>query len=68
MTFQDIALDDWRVESYPASQQAEAIVAYQWGYRAAMLVAGAGSLALAHWYSWALSYSAMDSHQQFYSG
>jgi MFS transporter, PAT family, beta-lactamase induction signal transducer AmpG len=63
MSFQDIALDAWRVESYPASQQAEAIVAYQWGYRAAMLVASAGSLALAHWFSWALSYAVMAALQ-----
>ena len=63
MSFQDISLDAWRVESYPASQQPEAIVAYLWGYRVAMLVASAGSLALAHWFSWTLSYLVMAALQ-----
>jgi PAT family beta-lactamase induction signal transducer AmpG len=39
---QDIAIDAWRIESFPADQQGPALAAYVIGYRAAMLTAGAG--------------------------
>ena len=39
---QDIAIDAWRIETFPARLQGAANAVYVWGYRAAMLVSGAG--------------------------
>jgi PAT family beta-lactamase induction signal transducer AmpG len=39
---QDIAIDAWRIETFPARVQGAANAVYVWGYRAAMLVSGAG--------------------------
>ena len=44
---QDIALDAWRIESAPLPQQGAMLGAYQIGYRVALIVGGAGALALA---------------------
>jgi len=56
---QDIAMDAWRIEVTEASKQGAMAAAYQWGYRIAMLVAGAVPLLLAEFYSWNFSYGVM---------
>ena len=56
---QDIAIDAWRIETAESSKQGAMAAASQWGYRAAMIVAGAVPLLLAQVYSWNLSYAAM---------
>lgn len=65
---QDIALDAWRIEAVSLARQGAMAAAYQTGYRAAMLVAGAGALGLAaavdpspayEAYPWAVAYLAM---------
>jgi PAT family beta-lactamase induction signal transducer AmpG len=56
---QDIVIDAWRIEAAEVRQQGVMAAAYQWGYRVAMIVAGAVPLALAEIYSWSLSYAAM---------
>jgi len=56
---QDIAIDAWRIESAEVSKQGAMAAAYQWGYRVAMIVAGAVPLLLAQIYSWNLSYAVM---------
>ena len=49
---QDIAIDAWRIETFPPQRQGMALAAYVWGYRIAMLVStfgvirGAASAAL----------------------
>jgi PAT family beta-lactamase induction signal transducer AmpG len=49
---QDIAIDAWRIETWPPLQQGEATAAYVWGYRVAMLVSGSGVIAAAAWIGW----------------
>jgi len=39
---QDIAIDAWRIETFPRRLQGEALAAYVWGYRFAMLAATTG--------------------------
>ena len=39
---QDIAIDAWRIETFPERQQGEALAAYVWGYRFALLAATTG--------------------------
>jgi PAT family beta-lactamase induction signal transducer AmpG len=56
---QDIAIDAWRIEAAEVSKQGAMAAAYQWGYRVAMIVAGAVPLLLAQFYSWNLSYAVM---------
>lgn len=56
---QDIVIDAWRIEAADARQQGIMAAAYQWGYRIAMVVAGAVPLALAEIYNWSFSYAAM---------
>jgi PAT family beta-lactamase induction signal transducer AmpG len=56
---QDIVIDAWRIEVAENRQQGIMAAAYQWGYRIAMIVAGAVPLVLAQAYSWNLSYAAM---------
>jgi PAT family beta-lactamase induction signal transducer AmpG len=56
---QDIAIDAWRIEAAETSKQGVMAAAYQWGYRVAIIVAGAVPLLLAHAYSWNLSYAVM---------
>jgi PAT family beta-lactamase induction signal transducer AmpG len=41
---QDIAIDAWRIEAFPAALQGAALAVYVWGYRAALFVAGALAL------------------------
>jgi len=56
---QDIALDAWRIESAPLPQQGAMLSAYQIGYRAALIVGGAGALAIAARAGWHASYVTM---------
>jgi PAT family beta-lactamase induction signal transducer AmpG len=56
---QDVVIDAWRIEAAEASRQGAMAAAYQWGYRLAMVVAGAVPLLLAEAYSWNLSYAVM---------
>jgi PAT family beta-lactamase induction signal transducer AmpG len=56
---QDIVIDAWRIEVAEDRQQGVMAAAYQWGYRIAMIVAGAIPLVLAQAYTWNLSYAAM---------
>ncbi len=39
---QDIAVDAWRIETFPQRLQGEALAAYVWGYRFALLAATTG--------------------------
>jgi PAT family beta-lactamase induction signal transducer AmpG len=39
---QDIAIDAWRIETFPQRRQGEALAAYVWGYRFALLAATTG--------------------------
>jgi PAT family beta-lactamase induction signal transducer AmpG len=56
---QDVVIDAWRIEAAEVSKQGAMAAAYQWGYRVAMIVAGAVPLLLAQAYSWNLSYGVM---------
>ena len=56
---QDIAIDAWRIETFPADRLGVATAAYVWGYRAAMLVSGAGAIVLAGALGWRGSLLAM---------
>ena len=65
---QDIVIDAYRIESAPEKFQAAMAAAYMTGYRLAMIMAGAGSLAIAAWASpsdayqlsaWSFSYFVM---------
>jgi MFS transporter, PAT family, beta-lactamase induction signal transducer AmpG len=56
---QDIAIDAWRIESAEVSKQGVMAAAYQWGYRVAIIVAGAVPLLLAQSYGWNFSYAVM---------
>ena len=58
---QDIVIDAWRIEAAPETQQGAMAAAYQWGYRLAVVVAGAAPLLLAEAYSWSFSYTVMAS-------
>jgi len=56
---QDIVIDAWRIEAAEVSKQGAMAAAYQWGYRIAMIVAGAAPLLLAEAYGWSASYAVM---------
>lgn len=56
---QDIVIDAWRIEAAGENEQGAMAAAYQWGYRGAIIVAGAVPLVLADVYSWRISYSVM---------
>jgi MFS transporter, PAT family, beta-lactamase induction signal transducer AmpG len=56
---QDIAIDAWRIEAAEVSKQGAMAAAYQWGYRVAIIVAGAVPLLLAQSYGWNFSYALM---------
>ncbi|HET9020131.1 MAG TPA: MFS transporter [Acetobacteraceae bacterium] len=49
---QDIVIDAWRIETFEERLQGAANAAYVWGYRLAMLVSGAGVIALAGTLGW----------------
>jgi MFS transporter, PAT family, beta-lactamase induction signal transducer AmpG len=56
---QDIAMDAWRIEVAGVSKQGVMAAAYQWGYRGAIIVAGAVPLLLAQARGWNFSYAVM---------
>lgn len=56
---QDIVIDAWRIEAVDESRSGAMAAAYQWGYRIAMIVAGAVPLFLAEAFSWNFSYAVM---------
>jgi MFS transporter, PAT family, beta-lactamase induction signal transducer AmpG len=56
---QDIAIDAWRIEAAELFKQGALAAAYQWGYRVAIIVAGAVPLLLAGVYGWNVSYAVM---------
>jgi PAT family beta-lactamase induction signal transducer AmpG len=56
---QDIALDAWRIEAAEVSKQGVMAAAHQWGYRLAIIIAGAVPLLLAQSYGWNVSYAVM---------
>jgi MFS transporter, PAT family, beta-lactamase induction signal transducer AmpG len=56
---QDIVVDAWRIEAAEETRQGAMAAAYQWGYRIAVVVAGAAPLLLAEAYGWSLSYGVM---------
>lgn len=49
---QDIVVDAWRIETFPSRLQGAAMAAYVWGYRAALLVSGAGAIKAADVVGW----------------
>jgi PAT family beta-lactamase induction signal transducer AmpG len=57
---QDVVIDAWRIEAAEVSKQGVMAAAYQWGYRIAMIVAGAAPLLLAESYGWNFSYGVMS--------
>ncbi len=58
---QDISIDAYRIEAALEEYQAAMSASYVLGYRLALLVAGAGALYLAEYFSWPLAYLAMSS-------
>jgi PAT family beta-lactamase induction signal transducer AmpG len=56
---QDIVIDAFRVEILEEDQYAAGAAMVQLGYRIGMLVAGAGALLLASFFSWFITYAAM---------
>ena len=56
---QDIVIDAYRIECAPNEMQGILAAAYQYGYRLALLVAGAGALYIAQYGSWSLAYTTM---------
>ncbi|WP_430460005.1 AmpG family muropeptide MFS transporter [Thalassolituus sp. LLYu03] len=56
---QDVALDAFRIEAAEESLQGAMSAAYIFGYRVALLAAGAGALYIAEWSNWPLAYVSM---------
>ncbi|MBW8858210.1 MAG: MFS transporter, partial [Caulobacter sp.] len=56
---QDIVIDAWRIEVVDTDRQGQMAVAVQWGYRGAMIMAGAVPLILAERFGWNISYLVM---------
>lgn len=56
---QDIAIDAFRIESAIPEYQGAMSATYIFGYRLAMLVAGAGALYIAEFVSWQIAYLSM---------
>lgn len=49
---QDIVIDAWRIEAFPARLQGAAMAAYVWGYRIALLITTTGVIAAAGRIGW----------------
>jgi len=49
---QDILIDAWRIETFAPRAQGAALAGYIWGYRAALLISGAGVIALSEKTGW----------------
>lgn len=58
---QDVAIDAFRIESAEPEYQGAMSAAYVFGYRLALLAAGAGALYLAEYFSWTITYIVMAS-------
>ena len=56
---QDMAIDAYRIECAPDEMQGLLAASYQYGYRVAMIVGGAGALYVADFMSWTIAYQAM---------
>ncbi len=56
---QDIAIDAYRIEAMQERFQGAMSAAYIFGYRVALLVAGAGSLYIAEYANWTFAYQVM---------
>ena len=56
---QDVAIDAYRIEIADERLQAALAATYIFGYRLALLVAGAGALYLAEFWSWQVTYEVM---------
>ena len=56
---QDIVIDAYRIECAEDKLQGVLAASYQYGYRLALLVAGAGALYIAQFGSWPLAYTIM---------
>ncbi|MEM7226009.1 MAG: AmpG family muropeptide MFS transporter [Pseudomonadota bacterium] len=56
---QDIAVDAYRIEAVNRDLQGAMAATYQGGYRIGVLLAGAGALYLAEFYSWPVAYMVM---------
>ena len=56
---QDTIIDAWRIETFPQAMQGTALAGYIWGYRAALLISGAGAIALATPWGWHGVFAAM---------
>jgi PAT family beta-lactamase induction signal transducer AmpG len=56
---QDIAIDAYRIEAVARDLQGAMAAGYQFGYRIGMIVAGAGALYIADYFSWPGAYTAM---------
>jgi PAT family beta-lactamase induction signal transducer AmpG len=56
---QDIAIDAYRIEVAEAKQQGVMSAAYIFGYRLALLVAGAGAFYIADYFTWTMAYLVM---------
>lgn len=56
---QDVAIDAYRIEAAEPEYQGAMSAVYVFGYRVALLVAGAGALYLAEYFSWSVSYLCM---------
>ncbi len=52
---QDIVVDAWRIEAYPAHRQGAAMAAYIWGYRVALLIATTGVISIVSVIGWHLA-------------
>lgn len=56
---QDMAIDAYRIECAETEMQALLAAAYQYGYRIAIIVGGAGALYVADYLSWTIAYQSM---------
>jgi PAT family beta-lactamase induction signal transducer AmpG len=56
---QDIVVDAWRIEVSAETEQGAMAAAHAWGYRGAMVIAGALPLLMADAYGWTVAYVAM---------
>lgn len=56
---QDMAIDAYRIECAEQKMQAVLAASYQYGYRVAIVVGGAGALYIAQFGSWQIAYQSM---------
>jgi len=54
---QDIVVDAYRIEILAEPEQGYGLACYIWGYRAALLAANAGALAVAEFFGWAAAFA-----------